>query len=102
MISGNAPTASGSLPRRAMAWSFHDRDLDTTFDEWAENKDAGERFDLLLGLVELTDCPLTELPGFPLPGRTPMWRWAKIGRTLVIFLVAEPQGQLVPVEIQDE
>lgn len=85
-----------------MAWRFHDRDLDTTFEEWARGKDAGERFDLLLGLVKITDCSLTELPGFPLSGRTPMWRWAKIGQTLVIFFVAEPQGKLVIVDLRDE
>ncbi len=85
-----------------MAWRFHDRDLDTTFEEWARGKDAGERFDLLLGLVEITDCPLTELPGFPAPGHSPMWRWAKIGNTYVTFLVAEPQGKLVIVDLTDE
>ena len=85
-----------------MTWRIPDRYFGPVFERWSEGKDAGERFDLLLGLVELTDCPLTELPGFPLPGRTPMWRWAKIGRSLVVFLVAEPQGQLISVEIQDE
>ena len=31
-----------------------------------------------------------------------MWRWAKIGSTYVTFLVAEPQGKLVVVDLRDE
>ena len=31
-----------------------------------------------------------------------MWRWAKIGKTLVVFLVVEPQGILVITDIRED
>ena len=84
-----------------MAWSFHDRYLDEALTQWAEDKDSSARFQLLLGLFDLTDHPWGELPGFPLPGRSPMWRWARIGQTIVVLLVAEPQGKLIVMDIRD-
>ncbi len=84
-----------------MAWSIQDRNLDEALKQWAVDKDASARFQFLLGLFELTDRPWDELPGFPIPGRSPMWRWAKVGQTFVAFLVAEPQGRLLIMDIRD-
>lgn len=85
-----------------MTWSLPDRFLGPVFNKWAEAKDAAARYQLLLGLFELADRPWNELPGFPMPGRSPMWRWAKIGSTYVTFLIAEAQGKLVIVDLLDE
>ena len=85
-----------------MTWSLPDRFLGPVFNGWSESKDSAARYQLLLGLFELADRPWTELPGFPMPGRSPMWRWAKIGATYVTFLIAEPQGKLVIIDLRDE
>lgn len=85
-----------------MTWSLPDRFLGPVFNTWAESKDEAARYQLLLGLLELADRPWDELPGFPAPGHSPMWRWAKIGPTFVTFLVAEPQGKLVIIDLRDE
>lgn len=85
-----------------MTWSLPDRYLGPVFNSWAETKDAIARHQLLLGLFELADRPWNELPGFPMPGRSPMWRWAKIGPTYVTFLIAEAQGKIVIVDLLDE
>ena len=84
-----------------MTWSLPDKFLGPVFNRWAETKNAAARYQLLLGLFELADRPWDDLPGFPLPGRSPMWRWVKIEQTLVVFLVAEPQGKLIVIDIRD-
>lgn len=84
-----------------MAWSIQDRYLDEALKQWAQDKDASARFRLLLGLFELADRSWNELPGFPIPGRSPMWRWAKVDQTYVVFPVAEPQGKLIVMDIRD-
>lgn len=85
-----------------MTWSLPDRFLGPAFNKWAETKEVAARYQLLMGLLDLVDRPWDELPGLPLPGRSPMWRWAKIGSTYAIFLVAEPQGMLVIIDLRDE
>ena len=85
-----------------MTWSIPDKFLGPVFNSWAATKDAATRYQLLLGLLELADRPWEELPGLPLPGRSPMWRWAKIGPAHVVFLIAEPQGKLVIIDLLDE
>ena len=85
-----------------MSWSLPNRFLGPVFNKWSETKDAATRYQLLLGPFELADRPWNELPGFPMLGLSPMWRWAKIGSTYVTFLVAEAQGKLVIVDLRDE
>ena len=82
-----------------MAWEVDGKALDRVFDEWSGGKSHEVRFRLLSGLLDVADCPLTELPGFRLPRRSPMWRFALVGDVVVVFLVAEPQGVLIPVDI---
>ena len=84
-----------------MTWSLPDRFLGPVFNSWAETKDEAARYQLLWGLLDLADRPWDELPGMPIPGRSPMWRWVEIGPTYVIFLVAEPQGKLVIIDLLD-
>lgn len=84
-----------------MTWSIPDRYFGPVFERWSEDKDTVVRHQLLLGLFELTDRPSDELPGFPLAGRSPMWRWVTIDQTLVVFLVAEAQGKLIVMDIRD-
>lgn len=85
-----------------MTWSLPDRFLGPVFNRWAETRDEAARYRLLSGLLDLADRPWDELPGLSIPGRSPMWRWAEIGPTYVVFLVAEPQGKLVIIDIRDE
>ncbi len=49
----------------------------------------------------MADCPLTELPGFRFPERSPMWRFTRIGSAVFVFFVAEPQGVLIPIDIRE-
>ena len=59
------------------------------------------RIRLLSGLIDMADCPLTELPGFRFPERSPMWRFTRIGSAVFVFFVAEPQGVLIPIDIRE-
>lgn len=85
-----------------MAWRVDPKTFDRVFERWAEGKSQAARWELLLVLADLVDHPLTELPGIRMPALSPMWRWAKIGRTLVVFLVVEPQGILVITDIRED
>ena len=82
-----------------MVWEVDRTALDRVFDEWSASKGYEDRFRLLSGLIDVADCPLTELPGFRFPRRSPMWRFALVGDVVVLFFVAEPQGVLIPVDI---
>ena len=75
--------------------------LDRVLDAWSAGKSYEDRVHLLTGLLDMADCPLTELPGFRFPERSPMWRFARIGSAVFVFFVAEPQGVLFPIDIRD-
>ena len=80
-------------------------DLGDCYDDWAVGKSDEERIRLLAGLFELTDKPLTELPGAWLPGRSPMYRWAIVESTLepalVLMRVYESQGVFDVIGLED-
>ena len=84
-----------------MPWQLDRAALDRVFDAWSVDKSYGDRIHLLSGLLDMADCPLTELPGFRIPERSPMWRFTRIGSAVVVFFVAEPQGVLIPIDIRD-
>ena len=84
-----------------MPWRIDGAALDRVFDTWSADKSYGAGIHLLSALLDVADCPLTELPGTRLPERSPMWRFARIGSVVVVFLVAEPQGVLIPIDIRD-
>lgn len=75
--------------------------LDRVFDAWSTGRSHEDRMRLLLGLLDTADCPLTELPGFRFPERSPMWRFTRVGSAVFVFLVAEPQGVLIPIYIRE-
>lgn len=82
-----------------MAWQL--RGFGDCFDDWAAGKSDQERIRLLLGLLELADRPLTELPGLRELGRSPMHRWAVVDSTFVFLQVYESQGCFYVDDLQD-
>ena len=84
-----------------MPWQIDAAALDRVLDTWSTGKSYEDRLSLLSRLMDVADCPLTELPGFRFPERSPMWRFARIGRTVFVFFVAEPQGVLIPIDLRD-
>lgn len=75
-----------------MAWKF--RSLDPAFERWAADKDLQDTLELLQRLAMLIDHPMSDLPGKPLPGRSPIRRWEDLGQAYVFFVVFEAQGVL--------
>ena len=71
-----------------MPWQIDRAALDRVFDAWSAGKSH-------------EDCPLTELPGFRFPERSPMWRFTRVGSAGFVFFVAEPQGVLTPIDIRE-
>ncbi|MCY4369761.1 MAG: hypothetical protein OXF41_10190 [bacterium] len=84
-----------------MPWQIDGAALDRVFDAWSDGKSYEDRIYLLSGLIEMADCPLTELPGFRFPERSPMWRFARIGSAVFVLFVAETHGVLIPIDIRD-
>ncbi len=84
-----------------MPWQIDRAALDRVFDAWSASKSHEDRIRLLSGLIDMADCPLTELPGFRFPERSPMWRFTRIGSAVFVFFVAEPQGVLIPIDIRE-
>ncbi len=84
-----------------MPWQIDRAALDRVFDAWSAGKSHEDRIRLLSGLIDMADCPLTELPGFRFPERSPMWRFTRIGSAVFVFFVAEPQGVLIPIDIRE-
>ena len=84
-----------------MPWRIDGAALDRVFDAWSAGRSHEDRIYLLSGLLDMADCPLTELPGFRFPERSPMWRFARIGSAVFVFFVAEPQGVLFPIDIRE-
>lgn len=83
-----------------MPWRFSS--LDAYLDAWATGQDSGDIEQLLLGLLDLANRTLNELPGNRFPGLSPMWRWAKVRNVYVVFLVVEPEGVLSVLAITGE
>ena len=83
-----------------MPWRYSS--LDACLDAWAASKGPEDVEQLLLGLQDLANRPLDELPGNRFPGLSPMWRWARVANMNVVFLVVEPEGVLSVVTITDE
>ena len=83
-----------------MPWRYSS--LDPHLDAWAAGKSPEAIDRLLLGLLDLADRPLDELPGNHVPWMSPMWRWARVGETYVAFLVVEPESVLSVLAITDE
>ena len=84
-----------------MPWQIDRAALDRVFDAWSASKSHEDRIHLLSGLIDMADCPSTELPGFRFPERSPMWRFTRIGSAVFVFFVAEPQGVLIPIDIRE-
>ena len=84
-----------------MPWQIDRAALDRVFDAWSAGKSHEDRIRLLSGLIDMADCPLTELPGFRFPERSPMWRFTRIGSAVFVFFVAEPQRVLIPIDIRE-
>ena len=55
-----------------MPWQIDGAALDRVFDAWSAGRSHEDRIYLLSGLLDVADCPLTELPGFRFPERSPM------------------------------
>ena len=55
-----------------MPWQIDRAALDRVLDAWSAGKSYEDRIRLLSGLIDMADCPLTELPGFRFPERSPM------------------------------
>lgn len=83
-----------------MPWRFSS--LDVQLDAWAASQGSENIEQLLLGLQDLANRPLNELPGNRFPGLSPMWRWARVRNVYVVFLVVEPEGVLSVLAITDE
>ena len=83
-----------------MPWRFSS--LDAHLDAWAVGQSSGNIEQLLLGLQDLANRPLDDLPGNRFPGLSPMWRWAKVKSVYVVFLVVESEGVLSVLTITGE
>lgn len=73
-----------------MAWRYSAA-LDDALERWAQDKSPEQVLELLEGLIDLADCPLTQLPGMP-RSALPLRRWARLDAVLVSFYADEAHG----------